>query len=162
MACSPPHGVLIHHAAPPSNPPCFLCVYHFLTEFLGKILEAFWCSKWVMQHIFGKIMKSTFQRYKVRANRSSYGRVMAPGSRGVGAVFSRFSGEDFGQMGDANGEPRVVALSWSCSLCNTPGLTDQIAVSRKESTRKGGCPGGKTHQISSVFSSFFVCVCAHG
>ena len=32
---------------------------------------------------------------------------MAPGSRGVGAIFSRFSGEDSSQTGEATDEPRV-------------------------------------------------------
>jgi hypothetical protein len=36
---------------------------------------------------------STFQQYKVCANRSSDGRVIFPGSWGVGVVFVRFSGE---------------------------------------------------------------------
>ena len=69
---------------------------------------------------------------------------MTPGSRGVGAVFSRFSGENSGQMGDATGKSRVAFCSWSCSLSNAPELTNQIAVSRKESACEGGCPGGKT------------------
>uniref|UniRef100_A0A2N9I3T6 Aminotransferase-like plant mobile domain-containing protein n=1 Tax=Fagus sylvatica TaxID=28930 RepID=A0A2N9I3T6_FAGSY len=90
-----------------------------------------------MRHIVVKLAKSNFQRYKVRVNQSSNGRVMAPGSRGVGAIFSPFSGEDFGQMGDATGKLKVASRSWSCSLYNTPGLADQIAVSRKESVREG-------------------------
>jgi hypothetical protein len=49
-----------------------------------------------MQHIVGKLSTSTFQRYKVCANLSLDKRVMAPGSRGVGAIFVRFSGEDSG------------------------------------------------------------------
>uniref|UniRef100_A0A2N9FTX8 RNase H type-1 domain-containing protein n=1 Tax=Fagus sylvatica TaxID=28930 RepID=A0A2N9FTX8_FAGSY len=40
-----------------------------------------------MRHIVGKLSTSSFQRYKVCANRSSDEGVMAPGSRGVGAVF---------------------------------------------------------------------------
>ena len=36
---------------------------------------------------------------------------MAPGSWGAGAVFSCFSGEDSGQMGEATGEPRVTRRS---------------------------------------------------
>uniref|UniRef100_A0A2N9GLE4 Uncharacterized protein n=1 Tax=Fagus sylvatica TaxID=28930 RepID=A0A2N9GLE4_FAGSY len=60
-----------------------------------------------MQHIVGKLSTSSFQRYKVCANRSSDEGVMAPGSRGVGAVFVHFSDEDSGQTGDAIGEPRV-------------------------------------------------------
>uniref|UniRef100_A0A2N9IQ59 Uncharacterized protein n=1 Tax=Fagus sylvatica TaxID=28930 RepID=A0A2N9IQ59_FAGSY len=44
-----------------------------------------------MRHIVGKLSTSSFQRYKVCANRSSDEGVMAPGSRGVGAVFVHFS-----------------------------------------------------------------------
>ena len=50
---------------------------------------------------------STFQRYKVCMNRSSDERVMAPGSRGAGAVFVCFSGEDSGQTGDAICYPNI-------------------------------------------------------
>ena len=93
------------------------------------VLEVFWCSKWVMQHIFGKLSTSTFQRYKVCTNRSSDERVMAPGSRGAGAVFVCFSSEDSGQTGDATGEPRVPRRSWSRHLSNAPRLAGQLAVS---------------------------------
>uniref|UniRef100_A0A2N9EK85 Uncharacterized protein n=1 Tax=Fagus sylvatica TaxID=28930 RepID=A0A2N9EK85_FAGSY len=79
-----------------------------------------------MQHIFGKLSTSSFQRYKVCANRSSDERVMAPGSRGAGAVFVCFSGEDSGQTGDAFGEPRVPRRSRSRYLSNAPGLADQL------------------------------------
>jgi hypothetical protein len=64
-----------------------------------------------MQHIAGKLLTSTFQRYKVCVNRSSDRRVMTPGSRGTGAIFACFSGEDSGQTGEANGEPRVARRS---------------------------------------------------
>uniref|UniRef100_A0A2N9E3X9 Uncharacterized protein n=1 Tax=Fagus sylvatica TaxID=28930 RepID=A0A2N9E3X9_FAGSY len=47
---------------------------------------------------------------------------MAPGSRGAGAVFVCFSGEDSGQTGDATGEPRVARRSRSHYLSNAPGL----------------------------------------
>jgi hypothetical protein len=143
-ACSPPCGVLIRHAAPPPNSPWFSRAYCFLTRFSRAILEAFWCSKWVMQHIVGKLVTSTFQRYKIFANQISDERVMAPGSRGVGADFSRFSGEDSGQTREATGELRVARCSWSCHLSNAPGLADQIEASRKESACEGDCPGGKT------------------
>uniref|UniRef100_A0A2N9GIH8 Aminotransferase-like plant mobile domain-containing protein n=1 Tax=Fagus sylvatica TaxID=28930 RepID=A0A2N9GIH8_FAGSY len=56
---------------------------------------------------------------------------MAPGSRGAGAVFVCFSGEDSGQTGDATGEPRVPRRSWSRHLSNAPGLADQL-VSESE------------------------------
>jgi hypothetical protein len=131
----------------------------FLTQFSRAILEAFWYSKWVMQHIFGKLAASTFQQYKVCANQSLDERVMAPGSRGVGAVFSHFSGEDSGQMGDATGEPRVARCSWSCNLSNAPGLADQLVVSWKDSAREGGCLGGKTRQIFNAFFLIF-CLCS--
>jgi hypothetical protein len=114
-----------------------------------------------MRHIVGKLVESTFQRYNVCVNRSLDGKVMIPGSRGVGVVFSCFSCEDSGQTGEATGEPRVASCSWSCSLSNAPGLTDQIAASRKESVREGGCPGGKTRQIFNASSLLLVCVHAH-
>ena len=101
-------------------------------------------SKWVIQHTVGKVAESTFQRYKVRTNQSLDRKVMAPGSRGVGAVFSCFSGKDSGQTGEATGEPRVASQSWSCNHSYVLGLADQIAASWKESAREGGCPGGKT------------------
>jgi hypothetical protein len=93
---------------------------------------------------------STFQRYKVCTNRSSDERVMAPGSRGVGAVFVCFSGEDSGQTGDAIGEPRVPRRSWSRHLSNAPGLVGQLVASRKDSVREGGCPGGKMRFVPSA------------
>ena len=98
-----------------------------------------------MHGTVGKLEKSTFQRYKFYVNRSSDGNVMAPRSWDVRAVFPLFFGEDSGQTGDASGEPRVVSRSRSCSLSYAPELADQIAVSRKESARDGGCPRGKTH-----------------
>uniref|UniRef100_A0A2N9FRD0 Nuclease HARBI1 n=1 Tax=Fagus sylvatica TaxID=28930 RepID=A0A2N9FRD0_FAGSY len=104
-----------------------------------------------MQHIVGKLSTSTFQRYKVCVNRSSDERVMAPGSRGAGAVFVCFSGEDSGQTGDATGEPRVARRSRSHYLSNAPGLAGQLAASRKDSAREGGCPGGKMHLPMSDF-----------
>uniref|UniRef100_A0A2N9GHY3 Uncharacterized protein n=1 Tax=Fagus sylvatica TaxID=28930 RepID=A0A2N9GHY3_FAGSY len=91
-----------------------------------------------MQHIAGKLSTSSFQRYKVYMNRSSDERVMAPGSRGIGAVFVHLSGEDSDQMGDAFGEPRVPRRSWSRYLSNAPGLVDQLVASRKDSAREGG------------------------
>uniref|UniRef100_A0A2N9FVX8 Integrase catalytic domain-containing protein n=1 Tax=Fagus sylvatica TaxID=28930 RepID=A0A2N9FVX8_FAGSY len=91
-----------------------------------------------MRHIFGKLSTSSFQRYKVCANRSSDEGVMAPGSRGVGAVFVHFSDADSGQTGDAIGEPRVPRRSRSHYLSNAPGLADQLVASRKDSAREGG------------------------
>ena len=96
-----------------------------------------------MQHIFGKLSTSTFQRYKVYVNRSLDERVIAPESRGAGVVFVCFSGEDSGQTGDASGELRVPRRSWSHHLSNAPGLAGQLAACWKDSAREGGCPGGK-------------------
>ena len=131
--------------------PRFSCTYLFLTRFSRAVLEVFRNSKWVMQHITGKLSISSFQRYKLYANRSSDERVMSPGSRGVGAVFVHFSGEDSGQTGDAIGEPRVPRRSRSRYLSNAPGLADQLVVSREDSAREGGCPGGKTRFTPSSF-----------
>uniref|UniRef100_A0A2N9IQN1 Reverse transcriptase domain-containing protein n=1 Tax=Fagus sylvatica TaxID=28930 RepID=A0A2N9IQN1_FAGSY len=134
-----PRGSLILHASPPPNPPRFSRAYPFLTRFSRAVLEAFWYSKWVMQHIFGNLSTSTFQRYKVCMNRSSDGRVMTPRSRGAGAIFACFSDKDSGQTGDATGEPRVARRSRSRHLSNAPGLAGQLAASRKDSAREGGC-----------------------
>ena len=76
---------------------------------------------------------------------------MAPGSRGAGAFFVCFSGEDSGQTGDAIGEPRVPRRSWSRYLSNAPGLADQLVASRKDSAREGGCPGGKMRFTPNTF-----------
>uniref|UniRef100_A0A2N9FVS6 Uncharacterized protein n=1 Tax=Fagus sylvatica TaxID=28930 RepID=A0A2N9FVS6_FAGSY len=109
------------------------------------------CTSSVLaRHIAGKLSTSSFQRYEVCMNRSSDERVMAPGSRGIGAVFVHLSGEDSDQMGDAFGKPRVPRRSWSRYLSNAPGLVDQLVASRKDSAREGGCPGGKT-QATGVF-----------
>jgi hypothetical protein len=104
-----------------------------------------------MQHISGKLSTSSFQRYKVCLNRSSDERVMAPGRRGIGAVFVHFSGEDSDQTRDAFGEPRVPRRSWSHYLSNAPGLVDQLVASRKDSAREGGCLGGKMRFPPSAF-----------
>ena len=76
---------------------------------------------------------------------------MAPGSRGVGAVFVHFSDEDSGQTGDVLGEPRVPRRSRSHYLSNAPEFGDQLVASRKDSVRECGCPGGKTHFTRSAF-----------
>jgi hypothetical protein len=76
---------------------------------------------------------------------------MAPGSRGVGAVFVHFSDEDSGQTRDAIGEPRVPRRSWSHYISNAPGLADQLVVSRKDSARKGGCLEEKMRFTPSAF-----------
>jgi hypothetical protein len=76
---------------------------------------------------------------------------MAPGSRGVGAVFVHFSDADSGQTGDAIGEPRVPRRSWSRYLSNAPGPADQLVASRKDSAREGGCPGGKMRFTPNAF-----------
>jgi hypothetical protein len=59
----------------------------------------------------GKLSTSTFQRYKVCMNRSSEGRVMAPGSWGARAVFCIFPAKIPAKRGKppANRELHVVA-----------------------------------------------------
>jgi hypothetical protein len=83
---------------------------------------------------------------------------MAPGSQGAEAVFVCFSGEDSGQTGDATGVPRVARRSWSRHLSNAPGFAGQLAASRKDSAREGGCPEEKCIESSPHFSLLFVCV----
>ena len=46
-------------------------------------------------------------------------------------------------MGDATGEPRVARRNRSRHLSNAPELAGQLAASRKDSAREGGCSGGK-------------------
>ena len=98
-------------------------------------MEVFWNSKWVMHHISGKLSESSFQRYKVYTNRSSDERVMAPGSRGAGAVFVHSSGEDSGQTGDAFGKPRVPRRSRSRYLSNASGKTLRAKAAVREEKR---------------------------
>ena len=151
LACASHVAVLSIHASSSSNLARFPCAYPFLTLFSRAVLGVFRNSKWVMQNIVGKLSMSSFQWYKFCTNRSLNERVMAPGSRGVGVVFVHFSDEDFGQTGDAIGEPRVPHRSWSRYLSNAPRLTDQLVASRKDSAREGGCPGGKTRFTPSTF-----------
>uniref|UniRef100_A0A2N9HEK1 Uncharacterized protein n=1 Tax=Fagus sylvatica TaxID=28930 RepID=A0A2N9HEK1_FAGSY len=131
-------AVLSFHASSPSNPPRFPCAYPFLSDFRGQFWRSSGTQNWVMRHIVGKLSTSSFQRYKVCTNRSSDEGVMAPGSRGIGAVFVHSSGEDSDQTGDAFGEPRVPRRSRSHYLSNAPGLADQLVASRKDSAREGG------------------------
>jgi hypothetical protein len=86
---------------------------------------------------------------------------MAPGSRGVGAVFVHFSDADSGQTGDAIGEPRVPRRGRSHYLSNASGLADQLVASRKDSAREGGCPGEKCVLLPARFFSNLVPVRAH-
>ena len=123
----------------------------FFDRFSRAVLGVFRNLKWVMQHIVGNLSTYSFQRYKVCANRSSDERVMAPESRGVGAVFVHFSDEDSGQTGGALGEPRVPRRSRSRYLSNAPELEDQLVASWKDSACEGGCPGGKTHFTPGAF-----------
>uniref|UniRef100_A0A2N9GPF2 Uncharacterized protein n=1 Tax=Fagus sylvatica TaxID=28930 RepID=A0A2N9GPF2_FAGSY len=131
-------AVLSFHASSPSNPPRFPCAYPFLSDFRGQ----FWRSSGTQNGSCGISSESSRRPlsngYKVCANRSSDEGVMAPGSRGVGAVFVHFSDADSGQTGDAIGEPRVPRRSRSHYLSNAPGLADQLVASRKDSAREGG------------------------
>uniref|UniRef100_A0A2N9I1T8 Uncharacterized protein n=1 Tax=Fagus sylvatica TaxID=28930 RepID=A0A2N9I1T8_FAGSY len=131
-------AVLSFHASQPLESSSISVRVPFFIRFSGAVLEVFRNSNWVMRHIVGKLSTSSFQRCKVCANRSSDEGVMAPGSRGIGAVFVHSSGEDSGQTGDAIGEPRVPRRSRSHYLSNAPGLADQLVASRKDSAREGG------------------------
>jgi hypothetical protein len=50
------------------------------------------------------------------------------------------------------GEPRVPRRSWSRHLSNAPRLARQLAASRKDSAREGGCLGEKCTKPSAHFS----------
>uniref|UniRef100_A0A2N9H9Q3 Uncharacterized protein n=1 Tax=Fagus sylvatica TaxID=28930 RepID=A0A2N9H9Q3_FAGSY len=131
-------AVLSFHASSPSNPPRFPCAYPFLSDFRGQ----FWRSSGTQNGSCGISSESSRRPLsndiKFCTNRSSDEGVMAPGSRGIGAVFVHSSGEDSGQTGDAIGEPRVPRRSRSHYLSNAPGLADQLVASRKDSAREGG------------------------
>jgi hypothetical protein len=86
---------------------------------------------------------------------------MAPGSRGVGAVFVHFSDADSGQTGDAIGEPRVPRRSRSHYLSNAPELADQLVASRKDSAREGAVREKKCVLLPARFFSNLVPVRAH-
>jgi hypothetical protein len=146
-----PRGSLIFHASSPSNPPRFPCAYPFLSDFRGHFWRSSGTQTGSCGISVGKLSTSSFQRYKVCANRSSDEGVMAPGSRGIGAVFVHSSGEDSDQTGDAFGEPRVPRRSRSHYISNAPGLADQLVASRKDSAREGGCPGEKMRFAPSAF-----------
>ena len=146
-----PRGILILPRQHLSESSSVFVRVSFFDRFFRAVLGVFRNSKWVMHHIVGKLSTSSFQRYKVYANQSSDERVMAPRSRGVGAIFVHFSDEDSGQTGDALGELRLPRRSWSRYLSKAPRLEDQLVASRKDSTREGGCPGGKTRFIPSAF-----------
>uniref|UniRef100_A0A2N9EHE6 Aminotransferase-like plant mobile domain-containing protein n=1 Tax=Fagus sylvatica TaxID=28930 RepID=A0A2N9EHE6_FAGSY len=88
---------------------------------------------------------------------------MAPGSRGIGAVFVHFSGEDSDQTGDAFGEPRVPRRSWSRYLSNAPGLVgstcceqERLCARRRLSGRKNAFSSQRVFlQILSQFAHIF-------
>ena len=151
-----PRGILILPRQHLSESSSVFVRVSFFDRFSRAVLGVFRNSKWVRQHIVGKLSTSSFQRYKVCTNWSSDERVMAPRSRGTGAVFMCFSGEDSGRMGDATGEPRVARRSRSHHFSNAPGFAGQLAASRKDSAREGGCPGRNT---CFVPSSFFLKSC---
>uniref|UniRef100_A0A2N9EI34 Uncharacterized protein n=1 Tax=Fagus sylvatica TaxID=28930 RepID=A0A2N9EI34_FAGSY len=119
-------AVLSFHASSSSNPPRFPCASPFLSDFRGQ----FWRSSGIQNGSCGISSESSRRPLsndiKFASNRSSDEGVMAPGSRGVGAVFVHFSGVDSGQTGNAIGEPRVPRRSRSHYLSNAPGLADQL------------------------------------
>uniref|UniRef100_A0A2N9HCI5 Uncharacterized protein n=1 Tax=Fagus sylvatica TaxID=28930 RepID=A0A2N9HCI5_FAGSY len=127
---SSPRGSLILPRQPPPNSPRFSHAYPFLTRFSRAVLEVFQYSKWVMQHIVGKLSTSYFPTAKIPVKRG-----MPPANREL---------------------PR---RSWSRHLSNAPGPTGQLVTSRKDSAREGGCPGEKCVKSSAHFSLLFVPVC---
>uniref|UniRef100_A0A2N9F262 Uncharacterized protein n=1 Tax=Fagus sylvatica TaxID=28930 RepID=A0A2N9F262_FAGSY len=88
---------------------------------------------------------------------------MAPGSRGVGAVFVHFSGEDSDQTGDAIGEPRVPRRSLeslSFQRTRARGSTcceqERLCARRRLSGRKNAFYSQRVFsQILSQFARIF-------
>uniref|UniRef100_A0A2N9GKH0 Uncharacterized protein n=1 Tax=Fagus sylvatica TaxID=28930 RepID=A0A2N9GKH0_FAGSY len=108
LACTCHVAILSFHASPPpESSSIFVRVPFFDPIFEGsfgglpvfKMGHAAYLRK-ALDVLLSNGIK--FARIGVRTRR-----VMAPGSRGTGAVFVCFSGEDSGQTGDAFGEPRV-------------------------------------------------------
>jgi hypothetical protein len=81
---------------------------------------------------------------------------MAPGSRGTGAVFVCFSGEDSGQTGDAFGEPRVPRRSRSRYLSNAPGSRINFLRVGKTLRAKAAVPEEKRVLLPARFFSNLV------
>uniref|UniRef100_A0A2N9IJ37 Uncharacterized protein n=1 Tax=Fagus sylvatica TaxID=28930 RepID=A0A2N9IJ37_FAGSY len=119
-----PRGSLILHASPPPNPPRFSYAYPFLNPIFEDSFGGHSGAQNGSCSISSKSSRtSTFQRYKVRTNRSSDERVMAPGSQGVGAVFVVFFRRRFRPNGGCH---RRTESCTSCSLefislSNAPG-----------------------------------------
>uniref|UniRef100_A0A2N9FZR0 Uncharacterized protein n=1 Tax=Fagus sylvatica TaxID=28930 RepID=A0A2N9FZR0_FAGSY len=59
-----PRGSLILPRQPPTESSSVSRAYPFFTRFSRAVLEVFWNSKWVMQHIVGKLSTSSFQRFR--------------------------------------------------------------------------------------------------
>ena len=139
----------------------FVRVHSFLTRFLKAILEVFWYSKWVMQYIVGKRQMSTFQWYKVCANRSLEGKVMTPGSRGVELFFRIFPVKIPAKRGKppANRELHVIA---GVSLFPTH-LSSWIKLQRAERNLRAKAIVREEKRIRfstrfPYFSSMFACM----
>jgi hypothetical protein len=86
---------------------------------------------------------------------------MAPGSRGVGAVFVHFSGEDSDQTGDAIGEPRVPRRSWVAIFPTHPGSRINLLRAGKTLRAKAAVREEKRVFLPARFSSNLVPVRAH-
>ena len=81
---------------------------------------------------------------------------MAPGSRGVGAIFVHFSDEDSGETGNAIGEPRVPRRSWSRYLSNAPGLAINLLRAGKTLRAKAAVREEKRILLPARFFSNLV------
>jgi hypothetical protein len=87
-------------------------------------------------------------------NQSLDERVMSPGSRGAGAIFVCFSGEDSDQTGDATGEPRVARRNRSRHLSNAPRLRVNLQRVRKTLRAKAAVREKNVPNLRLIFPCF--------
>jgi hypothetical protein len=86
---------------------------------------------------------------------------MAPGSRGVGAVFVHFSDADSGQTGMLSANREFHDVAGVIIFPTHPGSRINLLRAEKDSAREGGCPGEKMRFAPSAFFSNLVPVRAH-
>uniref|UniRef100_A0A2N9F7M9 Uncharacterized protein n=1 Tax=Fagus sylvatica TaxID=28930 RepID=A0A2N9F7M9_FAGSY len=127
--------------AAPSNPFLeFPCAYQFFDPIFGGSFGGLPGTQNGSCSISSESSQtSSFQRYKVCANRSSDSRELWLPEVGVSELFlCTFPMKIPVKRGNAIGEPRVPRRSRSHYLSNAPGLADQLVASRKDSAREGG------------------------
>uniref|UniRef100_A0A2N9I9M1 Uncharacterized protein n=1 Tax=Fagus sylvatica TaxID=28930 RepID=A0A2N9I9M1_FAGSY len=104
-------------------------------------------------HIVGKLLMSTFQRYKVCMNRSSDEKVMAPGSRGAGAVFVHFSAKIPAKRGKPRANQELHVIAGVAIFPTHPG--SRINLQRAGKTLRAKAVVREEKRVL-IFSAFFL------